>query len=54
MTLRISGKDIDVGGASRGTAEMMVLRHAGHGGPNVVYRRADGSIGWIDPAPSAS
>jgi ribosomal subunit interface protein len=31
-------------------AEMVVFRHAGHGGLNVVYRRADGNIGWIDPA----
>jgi ribosomal subunit interface protein len=31
-------------------AELLVFRHAGHGGVNVVYRRADGNIGWIDPA----
>jgi len=31
-------------------AEVVVFRHAGHGGLNVVYRRADGNIGWIDPA----
>lgn len=31
-------------------AEIVVFRHAGHGGLNVVYRRADGNIGWIDPA----
>jgi len=24
--------------------------NAGHGGLNVVFRRADGNIGWIDPA----
>jgi ribosomal subunit interface protein len=29
---------------------VVVFRHAGHGGVNVVYRRADGHIGWIDPA----
>jgi len=29
---------------------VVVFRHAGHGGLNVVYRRADGNIGWIDPA----
>jgi len=28
---------------------VMVFRHAVHGGINVVYRRADGNIGWIDP-----
>jgi ribosomal subunit interface protein len=31
-------------------ADVIVFRHAGHGGLNVVYRRADGNIGWIDPA----
>jgi ribosome hibernation promoting factor len=30
--------------------DVVVFRHAGHGGVNVVYRRADGNIGWIDPA----
>ena len=28
---------------------VLVFRNAGHGGINVVYRRADGNIGWIDP-----
>jgi len=27
---------------------VMVFRHAGHGRVNLVYRRADGHIGWID------
>lgn len=31
-------------------APVVVFRHAGHGGVNVVYRRQDGNIGWIDPA----
>jgi hypothetical protein len=26
-----------------------VFRHAAHGGVNIVYRRADGHFGWIDP-----
>ncbi len=26
----------------------LVFRNAGHGGLNVVYRRTDGHIGWID------
>ena len=30
-------------------APVVVFRHAGHGGINVVYRRTDGHIGWIDP-----
>lgn len=35
-------------------ADVVVFRHAGHGGLNVVYRRADGNIGWVDPALSAN
>ncbi|MBU1175934.1 MAG: ribosome-associated translation inhibitor RaiA [Alphaproteobacteria bacterium] len=31
-------------------SSVVVFRHAGHGGLNVVYRRPDGNIGWIDPA----
>jgi ribosomal subunit interface protein len=31
-----------------GTA-VVVFRHAGHGRVNLVYRRGDGHIGWIDP-----
>jgi ribosomal subunit interface protein len=27
----------------------LVFRNASHGGINVVYRRDDGNIGWIDP-----
>lgn len=30
-------------------SDVVVFRHAGHGGVNVVYRRTDGNIGWIDP-----
>jgi ribosomal subunit interface protein len=30
-------------------APVVVFRHAGHGRVNLVYRRADGNIGWIDP-----
>ncbi len=29
---------------------VVMFRNAGHGGLNVVYRRADGNVGWIDPA----
>lgn len=31
-------------------SQFLVFRNAAHGGLNVVYRRADGNIGWIDPA----
>ena len=30
-------------------APVVVFRHAAHGGINIVYRRADGHFGWIDP-----
>jgi ribosomal subunit interface protein len=30
-------------------APVVVFRHAAHGGISVVYRRADGHFGWIDP-----
>jgi ribosomal subunit interface protein len=32
-----------------GGNRMLVFRNEGHGGVNVVYRRDDGNIGWIDP-----
>lgn len=35
---------LELGGQS-----MLVFRNEGHGGVNVVYRRDDGNIGWIDP-----
>jgi ribosomal subunit interface protein len=35
-------------------SDVIVFKHAGHGGMNVVYRRADGNIGWIDPELSPS
>jgi ribosomal subunit interface protein len=35
-------------------APVLVFRHAVHGGVNVVYRRADGHFGWIDPRAAAA
>ncbi|MCU0801086.1 MAG: ribosome-associated translation inhibitor RaiA [Rhodobacteraceae bacterium] len=32
-----------------GSNKFLVFRNEGHGGVNVVYRRDDGNIGWIDP-----
>lgn len=26
-----------------------LFRNAGHGGLNLVYRRSDGNVGWVDP-----
>lgn len=37
--------DLDLSGAPT-----LVFRHAGHGRVNIVYRRADGNIGWVDPS----
>jgi ribosomal subunit interface protein len=34
-----------------GTA-VVVFAHAAHGRVNLVYRRSDGNIGWIDPPPT--
>jgi len=31
------------------TGAVLVFGHAGHGSINLVYRRPDGHIGWIDP-----
>jgi ribosomal subunit interface protein len=36
--------DLDLTGAP-----VLVFRHAGSGRVNMVYRRSDGNIGWIDP-----
>ena len=33
-----------------GNEPAVVFKNAAHGGINVVYRRRDGHIGWIDPA----
>lgn len=32
-----------------GEAPALLFRNSAHGGLNVVYRRPDGNIGWIDP-----
>ncbi|WP_457650595.1 ribosome hibernation-promoting factor, HPF/YfiA family [Profundibacter sp.] len=31
-------------------APVLVFRNEGHSGVNVVYRRDDGNIGWVDPS----
>jgi hypothetical protein len=35
------------------TRPFLLFRNGGHGGLNLVYRRADGNIGWVDPSPQA-
>lgn len=32
----------------------VMFRNSGHGALNIVYRRHDGNIGWVDPRPPAS
>ena len=27
----------------------MMFRNRAHGGLNMVYRRSDGNVGWVDP-----
>jgi hypothetical protein len=27
----------------------MMFRNAAHGGLNMIYRRGDGNVGWVDP-----
>jgi ribosomal subunit interface protein len=47
-------QSLTVGGAvmamDLAEAGVIVFRNAAHGGINVVYRRSDGHIGWIDPS----
>ena len=34
--------------------QFALFRNSGHGGLNVVYRRKDGNIGWVDAGPPGS
>jgi ribosomal subunit interface protein len=34
-------------------AAVMVFQHGGSGRINVIYRRADGNVGWVDPPASS-
>jgi ribosomal subunit interface protein len=44
LSVRDAVMELDMTGST-----VVVFRHAGHGRVNLVYRRADGHIGWIDP-----
>lgn len=44
MTVSMAVMDLDLT-----EQPAVVFRNAAHGGLSVVYRRADGNIGWIDP-----
>ena len=47
-------KEMSVSGAVKELdvtkAHVVIFRRTGDQRPNIVYRRADGNIGWIDPA----
>lgn len=34
-------------------APAMMFRNAAHGGLNMIYRRSDGNVGWVDPRDNA-
>jgi ribosomal subunit interface protein len=44
LTVSDAVSELDMTGAP-----VLVFRNAGHGRMNIVYRRRDGNIGWIDP-----
>jgi ribosomal subunit interface protein len=44
MTVSMAVMDLDLT-----DSQAIVFRNAAHGGLSVVYRRADGNIGWVDP-----
>lgn len=48
LSVRDAVAELDLTGAP-----VIVFRHAKGGAINIVYRRRDGNIGWIDPAPGA-
>ena len=45
MAVATAVMELDITGAN-----VMVFRHGSSGRVNLVYRRRDGNIGWIDPA----
>jgi ribosomal subunit interface protein len=49
MTVSDAVMQMDLAGQA-----FLVFRNAAHGGINVVYRRPDGNIGWIDPSGAAA
>lgn len=49
MTVSDAVAELDMTGSP-----LVMFRHAGNGRVNIVYRRRDGNIGWIDPPASLS
>ena len=48
MSVSAAVLELDMSGA-----QVLMFRPSGSGEPNVVYRRSDGHIGWIDPSKPA-
>lgn len=48
MSVSAAVLELDMSGA-----QVLMFRPSGAGEPNVVYRRSDGHIGWIDPSAPA-
>ena len=44
MTVGFAVMELDLTGSP-----VVVFRNASHGRMNIVYRRSDGNVGWIDP-----
>ncbi len=44
LTVSEAVQELDLSGA-----DLLVFKHAGHGRINIVHKRADGNVGWIDP-----
>lgn len=49
MTVAEAVMELDLTGAPA-----LVFQHAAHGRVNIVYRRSDGHVGWIDPPARAA
>jgi hypothetical protein len=47
LSVAFAVAELDLSGA-----QVVVFQHAGSGRVNVVYRRRDGAIGWLDPQAS--
>ena len=45
MTIAAAVMELDMTGVT-----VLPFRHAATGRVNVIYRRSDGNIGWLDPA----
>ncbi|MBL6845435.1 MAG: ribosome-associated translation inhibitor RaiA [Planktomarina sp.] len=57
LTVAETDQDLDYLSVSQAVMQMelagapvLVFRNEGHNGVNVVYRRKDGNVGWVDPA----